>query len=170
MRKKLVPPIWLRTTYSGVETGVIIVLIALGGVIIYDAVRLGPGWGAQGPEPGFFPFVLAILMVGGALALLFMSVRRPNRRPFFEVSQEVEDLLKVGVPILATVAAIRWAGLYITSGLYLAFFMAWYGRFRWYEALAGGIMLPVILWLLLRQGFNISMPMSVFYRTGILPF
>jgi hypothetical protein len=48
--------------------------------------------------------------------------------------------------------------------------MAWYGKFRWYSALAGGIILPVVLWLVLREGFNISMPMSVFYRSGTLPF
>jgi putative tricarboxylic transport membrane protein len=41
---------------------------------------------------------------------------------------------------------------------------------RWYEALAGGILLPLIMWLALRQGFNIAMPMSVLYTAGIAPF
>jgi hypothetical protein len=48
--------------------------------------------------------------------------------------------------------------------------MAWYGKFRWYWALFGAIVLPLSLWLLLRQGFNISMPTSVLYRRNILPF
>jgi hypothetical protein len=48
--------------------------------------------------------------------------------------------------------------------------MAWYGKFRWYSALAGGIILPVVLWIMLREGFNISMPMSALYRSNILPF
>jgi hypothetical protein len=48
--------------------------------------------------------------------------------------------------------------------------MVWYGGFRWYQALAGGILLPAVMWLTLREGFNISMPMSMFYRSGILPF
>jgi hypothetical protein len=30
--------------------------------------------------------------------------------------------------------------------------------------------LPLAMWLTLRQGFNIPMPMSMFYRQGILPF
>ncbi|MGF1612036.1 MAG: tripartite tricarboxylate transporter TctB family protein [Kiloniellales bacterium] len=163
-------PIWRRATNGGVEIGVVIVLIAVGGLILYDSIRLGPGWGEQGPQPGFFPFVLTVMMIGGTLGVLFLAVRNPDRRPFFEASQEVVDLLKVGLPIAAAVFAIRWAGLYITAGAYLAFFMAWYGKFRWYQALAGGILLPLAMWLALRQGFNIPMPMSVLYRMDLLPF
>ncbi len=48
--------------------------------------------------------------------------------------------------------------------------MLWYGRFRWYQALAGGILLPLAMWMTLREGFNIAMPMTVFYHKGILPF
>jgi hypothetical protein len=167
---KTIPPIWLRTSHHAVEIGVAIVLLALGGVVFYDAIRLGPGWGESGPQPGFFPFVLTLFLVAGATGVLLLSVMKPDRRPFFEVSHEVQDLLKVGIPIAIAVSAVPWAGLYATSGVYLALFMAWYGRFRWYQALAGGILLPAVMWLTLREGFNISMPMSMFYRSGILPF
>ncbi len=164
------PPIWLRTTYSAVEFGVSIVLLALSGLIISDAIRLGPGWGEQGPQPGFFPFVLAICVLIGAIGVLWINIAKPDRRPFFDVPQEVEDLLKVGAPVLVAGAIIPWTGLYISAGLYIAFFMAWYGKFRWYAALAGGVLLPAALWMTLREGFNIAMPMSMFYRTGVLPF
>jgi len=164
------PPIWLRTSHNAVEIGVVIVLIALGGLVLYDAIRLGPGWGETGPQPGFFPFVLTFFLVIGALGVLVLALKNPDRRPFFEVSQEVADLLKVGIPVVIAVAAIRWLGLYLTSGLYLALFMAWYGKFRWYQALAGGLVFPLALWATLREGFNISMPMSVLYRMNILPF
>ena len=39
------------------------VLILLGGVVLFDAVRIGFGWGADGPRSGFFPFWLALIMV-----------------------------------------------------------------------------------------------------------
>ena len=164
-------PIWLRTTNRQVEIGTVAVFLLLGVVLVLESIRLGPGWGVSGPDAGFFPFILTILLLLGTLGVLWGSVyRQPDNRPFFEVSQEVEDLLKVGIPILVVVALIRWLGLYIVSGLYLGFFMAWYGKFRWYWALLGAIVLPVSLWLLLRQGFNISMPTSVLYRRNILPF
>jgi hypothetical protein len=34
----------------------------------------------------------------------------------------------------------------------------------------GGLLVPAGLYLLLRYGFNIAMPMSPWYRRGILPF
>ena len=164
-------PIWMRTTHRQVEIGTIVVFLLLGILLLFESMRLGPGWGESGPQPGFFPFVLTILLVLGTLGVAYVNIyRHPESRPFFEVSQEVTDLLKVGIPILVVVALIRWLGLYITSGLYIGFFMAWYGRFRWYWALAGAILLPAVLWLTLRYGFNISMPMSVLYRRNILPF
>jgi putative tricarboxylic transport membrane protein len=164
-------PIWLRTTHRAVEVATVVVLIALGVLLLWESLRLGPGWGEQGPQPGFFPFVLTIMMLIGTLGVLYVNAyRHPDTRPFFEVSEEVSDLLKVGIPIAVAVFAIRWLGLYATSGVYLAFFMAWYGKFRWWQAILGGILLPLSLWLLLRWGFNIPMPMSVLYRQGILPF
>ncbi len=164
-------PVWLRTTYRTVEIATAFVLVLLGALILREALRLGPGWGESGPQPGFFPFALTIMLLVGTIGVIFVNVyRHPDGRPFFEVSQEVSDLLKVGIPIVVAVAAIRWLGLYMTSGLYLAFFMAWYGRFPWWQAVLGGILLPVSMWLVLRYGFNIPMPMSVLYRSGVLPF
>jgi hypothetical protein len=157
-------------TRNAVEIGVAVVLVLLGGLIFYDAIRLGPGWGDSGPQPGFFPFVLTFFMVAGAVGVLIHSMMKPHRRPFFEVSREVEDLLKVGIPIVIAVLAVRWAGLYVTAGVYLAFFMSWYGQFRWYQSLAGGILLPLVMWFTLWEGFNISMPMSFLYRLNVLPF
>jgi hypothetical protein len=164
-------PIWMRTTYRQVEIGAIVVFLLLGALLLVESFRLGPGWGESGPQPGLFPFVLTILLALGIVGVIYVNIyRHPDPRPFFEVSQEVTDLLKVGIPIVLAALVIRYAGLYAGSGIYLAFFMAWYGRFPWYWALAGGIILPVVLWMTLREGFNISMPMSMFYRSGLLPF
>ena len=35
----------------------------LGGVVLFDALRLGIGWGTDGPQSGFFPFWLAVLLI-----------------------------------------------------------------------------------------------------------
>ena len=39
------------------------VLMLLGIIVIFDAVRLGFRWGANGPQSGFFPFWLPLIMV-----------------------------------------------------------------------------------------------------------
>jgi putative tricarboxylic transport membrane protein len=162
-------PFWLRATLATVEYAVCAVLLALGVVLFMEAFRLGPGWGEQGPQPGFAIFVLTTMMVVGAIGVAITNYFKPDRRPFFEVSQEVVDLLKVGVPVVVVIYLIPWLGIYLTAGLYMGFFMAWYGRFRWYSAIAGLVAFPLVLWIILSKGFGLPLPMSVFYRQGILP-
>ena len=37
-----------------------LVLMAVGVLVLADALRLGIGWGTDGPRSGFFPFWLAV--------------------------------------------------------------------------------------------------------------
>lgn len=156
-------------TLKSVEIGASIVFLLLGIFVIREGIRLGPGWGDSGPQPGFFPFSLAILMSIGALGVFLTALKIRETRPFFEALEEIVDLLKVGIPAAIAIIVIPWLGLYLTAGIYVAAFSKWYGRFRWYEALASGVGVSVVLYLLLRYGFNIPMPMSLWYSKGLLP-
>jgi len=50
----------------------------LGGVVLFDAVRLGFGWGPDGPRSGFFPFWLALIMVVVCVAIIAQAVRKSS--------------------------------------------------------------------------------------------
>lgn len=163
-------PIWPHVTYKWVEICLTVSLFVLGIFLVWQSVKLGPGWAkGSGPEPGLWPMALTVLFMLGTVSVFIYTLSKPDERPFFEVRQEVVDLCSVGLPIVASVPLIYLLGIFLTSGLYLAVFMFWYGRFPWYSALTGGVLLTVILWLMLRVGFNISMPMSVLYYKNILP-
>lgn len=157
-------------TIRTVEIVVCLLLLALSVRVMMEGLRLGAGWSERGPQSGFFPFALALIMALGLVAAMVSAWRETATRPFFEAAEEWIDLLKVGVPAGLAVALTPSLGLYITSGLYVFAFMAWYGRFGWLQALLGGLLVPAGLYLLLRYGFNIAMPMSPWYRQGILPF
>jgi hypothetical protein len=163
-------PIWPHVTYKWVEVVVTAALFVLGIFLLWESISLGPGWSPSGPEPGLWPLALTVLYMLGTVGVLIYTIVKPDERPFFEVRQEVLDLVAVGTPVLLSIFLIYWLGIFVTSGLYLAIFMFWYGRFSWYSSLGGGIFLAVLLWFLLRKGFNISMPMSVLYYQNILPF
>jgi len=159
----------LKVRIKTVEISVAVLLLALGALIFYESLKLGAGWGFSGPQPGFFPMVLTVLVLVGGGVVLFMAFRQTSTETFFEVSDEVVDLLKVGLPVLASVALLRPLGIYFVSGLYLGFFMIYYGKYKWWQALIGAVLLPLILWLLLNQAFNLAMPRSFLYRAGSLP-
>lgn len=158
-----------RVTNRTVEIFVCILLFVLAVRVMIEGLRLGAGWGERGPESGFFPFALALVLAIGLAFIVIDAWRQHETQPFFAAPEEWIDLLKVGVPSGLAIALTPSLGLYITSGIYTFAFMAWYGRYAMRWALLGGALVPAVLYVLLRYGFNIGMPMSPWYRQGFLP-
>ncbi len=44
------------------EVVVGVILLGLGGLVVYDSDRLGFRWGAEGPEAGYFPFSIGLFI------------------------------------------------------------------------------------------------------------
>jgi putative tricarboxylic transport membrane protein len=159
-----------RLTLKQADAAASVAFFALAVAVMIEGYRLGPGWDDRGPESGFFPFSLAVFMAFGALASFIGALRTGSRAPFFENRQEILDLTRMGVPLAVAVIAVPWLGLYITTAIYISLFSWWYGSFRWYNALGFGIGAGIALYLTLVKAMSISMPMSVFYHKGLLPF
>jgi putative tricarboxylic transport membrane protein len=140
-----------------------VVLIALGGVVIYDAVQLGVGWGQEGPRSGFFPFWLAILLVLFAAAIFVQAWRRRATRVFARREQLI-PVLKVLVPIAAFITVTDppgppdGLGLYVAAALYIAIYMRWVGRHRWTSVAIVAVAVPVVAFLVFERWFLVPMP------------
>ncbi|HTU00674.1 MAG TPA: tripartite tricarboxylate transporter TctB family protein, partial [Candidatus Sulfotelmatobacter sp.] len=76
--------------------------ILLGAVVIIDAVRLGIGWGTDGPKSGFFPFWLAVFMVAASTLIALQAVRQRTSRPFV-TREQLRPVLAVLLPATALV-------------------------------------------------------------------
>src|SRR5262245_34504825 len=93
-------------------------LLLMGGVVVFDALRLGIGWGTDGPKSGFFPFWLGILLVVACAAIMVQARNREGREPF--VSRErLAPVLKVLLPAVALVVVTQVLGLYVSAALYV---------------------------------------------------
>ena len=143
------------------------VVLAL--VVLWQSMGLGPGWDESGPQPGFFPVSLAVLMGLGGGAAFLAALRGRDPGPFFEESQELVDLLKVGVPAAIAIATVPYLGLYIMTIAYLGVFGAWYGGYRWYLTVPGAMVGAAVLYWGLERGFRIPLPKSIWYGSGF-PF
>src|SRR5262249_37402230 len=106
------------------------VLMLLGGVVLFDAVRLGFGWGADGPKSGFFPFWLAVIMIVSCVIVMIQAYRRVEDQPFV-TREQLGPVLKVLWPATAMVLLTHFVGLYVSGALYTAFYMRWVGRHSW---------------------------------------
>jgi putative tricarboxylic transport membrane protein len=134
-----------------------VVLFLLGGLVLVDALRLGIGWGTDGPKSGFFPFWLAVMLMSGCAAIATQAARGTGSQPFVTPAQAV-PVLKVLVPAVALVLAMQFVGLYVASAVYIAFYMRWIGGHAWWlvATLAAGI--PVVTFVIFEQWFLVPMP------------
>lgn len=135
-------------------------LLALGLLVIYDSVRLGAKWAEDGPQPGYFPFYLGlILSVVSAANLLFavLGRRKGADKPFVQVDQ-LKAVLAVLVPAGIFAAAVGWIGLYASAAIFIAFFMRWLGKYVWWKVLATSLGTVTVIFLIFEKWFLVPLP------------
>jgi hypothetical protein len=132
-------------------------LMAISALVVWDALRLGIGWGTDGPQSGFFPFWLAVLVVACAACIAVKAVRRARGAPFIK-REQIEPVLKALVPAVAFVLLTGLVGLYVAAGLYLGVYMRWIGRYSWVPILVLSLAFPVVTFLVFEKWFLVPMP------------
>ena len=139
------------------------VLMLLGGVVLGDALRLGAGWGSDGPKSGFLPFWLALLLLLVSLGIFVQAFRR-GRTSAFVTRARLRPVLQVVLPMAAFVVLIAppglpWGlGLYVSGAIYLAFYMRWVGRHDWRAVIALAVLVPVVTFIVFERWFLVPMP------------
>jgi hypothetical protein len=133
------------------------ILFLLGGVVLFDAVRLGFGWGTNGPKSGFFPFWLAVVMMAACVVIAVQAARRSAGAPFV-TREQLGPVLKVLGPAVALVAATELVGLYVASAAYIGFYMRWIGRHRWMTIVALALGIPLVTFVIFERWFLVPMP------------
>ena len=133
------------------------ILMALGGVVLFDAIRLGIGWGTDGPRSGFFPFWLALIMIVTCAVILLQTFWRGSREAFV-TREQLGPVLKVILPAAAMVLLTHFVGLYVAAALYTGFYMRWVGRHSWMSVVAVALAISVISFLIFELWFLVPMP------------
>jgi hypothetical protein len=146
-----------------------IVIVFVAGVAIGDTYQTA-GWTTAGPGSGFYPFWSAVMMGIAACIVLMRSMRAHTSQHVFESAKGLEAFLQVSVPMVTLVVLLPWFGFYLTSGVYMALFARWIGRYRWRWVGLLGVAVPLALFLTFEMGFKVPLPKSMFYLQGITPF
>jgi putative tricarboxylic transport membrane protein len=133
------------------------ILILFGGLVIVDAMRLGIGWGLDGPKSGFFPFWLALIMVASCAIIMAQQALKATGRRFAE-GEKFRPVLKVLWPAILAVALMQWLGLYVASALYLGFYMRWVGHHSWVTVISLAFGIPLVTFLVFERYFYVPMP------------
>jgi len=142
------------------EIAVAALIFLLGAIVIYDSARLGFGWQeVHGPRPGYFPFYIGLIMCVASLVNVAraLMVRGADNKTFVEVGQ-LKLVLSVLVPTMVYVLLVTWIGVYISSVLFIGFFMRWLGKYPWWKVVAVSVVTMVVFSLVFEKWFKVPLP------------
>ncbi|HSC70789.1 MAG TPA: tripartite tricarboxylate transporter TctB family protein, partial [Candidatus Methylomirabilis sp.] len=110
------------------------IILCVGVVVGMDSIRLGVGWGAEGPRAGFFPFAMTLLVVGGCLMVIRQAVKGTSSvkgaKPFVPAGA-MKPVLTVLIPACGMVLLTEVVGLYVAAMIYLVGYIRVVGGYRW---------------------------------------
>ena len=142
------------------ELAVAALFLAVGVVVITDSVRLGFGWQeVHGPRPGYFPFIIGVIMCASALFNIgrALMMHGGRNKTFVEVGQ-LKMVLAVLVPTALFAGAVTWIGIYVSAVLFIGFFMRWLGKYAWWKVAAVSLGTVVALYLVFEKWFKVPLP------------
>src|SRR5689334_24987161 len=117
------------TSTRAVDVVVSLLLFALAVTLGYDNWRTGAGWESTGPQPGYFPFYLSVILAGASLFGLFKAMRSHElARKTFVTKAQFRRVMAVFAPTLAFCAVTQFMGIYVASFLLIAGFMRFIGK------------------------------------------
>jgi putative tricarboxylic transport membrane protein len=145
-------------SHRSVEIGVALFIALLAVIGIVGSLQVGIGWAAEGPQAGFFPFYISLIVLGSS-AVNFLNVFREYRgRELFAEWGQIRQVLAVVIPSTVYVFAVPFLGMYVSSGLLIGVFMKWLGRYSWLLVLAVSIGVPVITYIMFQRWFLVPLP------------
>lgn len=142
-----------------VELLVALFFILFGLVVAWDSWDLGAKWASDGPEAGYFPFYLAVIIIitSAAIFVLGLGNKKAAAESFVTVHQ-FKQVLKVLVPSMVYAAFISFLGIYVSSTIFVAFFMMWIGKYSVVKAAVIGVGVSVAFFLLFETWFHVPLP------------
>jgi hypothetical protein len=145
-------------SHRSVEVGVALFMALLALIGIYGSLKVGIGWGADGPRAGFFPFYVSLLVIISCAVNIAQIFRSADDGELFAAWSQLRMVLAVVVPTAVYVLIIPYIGIYVSSALLLMLFMKWLGKYPWVIVLPVAILMPILTFLMFEIWFLVPLP------------
>jgi len=146
------------------------VLFAFGGIIMFDSQRLGASWGSDGPQSGYFPFYIGLLICFSAAAVAlqvlmadyrarstqFRGAAAKRTRQFVSWSR-LRQVMAVLIPSAIYVLFVQFIGIYVSSVVFIALFMVWLGKYSWLKSFLVGFLVMAAMFAMFEIWFKVPL-------------
>ena len=150
------PPV---TSNRVVNAVLMLMLLALALLLGYDNWKTGNSWEATGPQAGYVPFYLSVILGGAALyGLLAGSSTSEGGHDAFVTWAQLRRVMQVLVPTFLFVLGTAWLGLYVASFLLIVGFMWRVGRIALWKSLLTGFIFTAAMFATFQIAFDVIMP------------
>src|SRR5260221_8102192 len=103
---------------KAVEIGVAAVIFLFGALVVFDSYRVGAKWGDDGPQAGYFPLYVGLLVCLAGTVILVRAFRDSALAAESFVSRdELRKILTVLVPTVVYGAVIARLGFSLASAV-----------------------------------------------------
>ena len=133
-------------------------IMALALLVMYDSRRLGSSWAFDGPQAGYFPFYIGLIMFTAATFNFVQALRSKKPRQVFVDPQQFRSVLAIFVPSTIYIGGIYLLGIYVASVIFLSYFMRMLGGYRVALIAPVALGVPVILFILFEVWFLVPLP------------
>ncbi|MCK0209595.1 tripartite tricarboxylate transporter TctB family protein [Starkeya koreensis] len=142
-----------------VELVVMALLLAVAVFLGWDNWRIGAGWAPDGPQAGYFPFYLSVLLGGAAIVGIVSVLRSVDLRDEVFVGRSAFGrVLRVFIPTILFVFLVQVVGLYVASFVFVSLFMIVIGRLSPWKSVLTGLIFSGLMFYIFDVQFNVLLP------------
>ena len=142
-----------------VECVVYLLLTGLALLLAFDNWRTGMGWEADGPQAGYFPFYLSLILAAASIfGLVSILLSRMDEGKIFVTRDQLRRVIQVFITTLLFCLATQWLGLYVASFLLIAGFMWKVGRIALWKSFLTAFVFSVTMFVTFDIAFDVIMP------------
>jgi hypothetical protein len=134
-------------------------VFVVGVVGLIGSADLDTGWASDGPQAGFFPFRLSLLLLAASALVALQAWRARAALSRVQVVDRGGGarVLRFGLPILAMAAVAQWLGLYVAMALYLLLAIRLGGGRPWGSALGVALGVTAATFVLFEKWFQVPL-------------